>query len=125
MRLIDADQLISDIQSHNDMEENNPTWRSKDVVMLLENAPEPPNDPLTLKELREMVLLEWLWIEVIHPTKRQVFHKIESAYYQVFEDYTDGDALCCGWPGLIHEFEYEDYGKAWLASRRKPEEGTK
>lgn len=54
MRLIDADQLISDIQSHNDMEENNPTWRSKDVVMLLENAPEPPNDPLTLEELREM-----------------------------------------------------------------------
>lgn len=82
----------------------------------------PPNAPLTLEELREMGLFEWLWVEVIHPTKSQLLRKVESAYYQVFEDYTDGDAICCGWPGLIHDFAYEDYGKTWLAYRRKPEE---
>lgn len=81
-----------------------------------------PNAPLTLEELREMGLFEWLWVEVIHPTKSQLLRKVESAYYQVFEDYTDGDAICCGWPGLIHDFAYEDYGKTWLAYRRKPEE---
>lgn len=81
-----------------------------------------PNDPLTLEELREMGLFEWLWVEVIHPTKSQLLREVESAYYQVFEDYTDGDAICCGWPGLIHDFAYEDYGKNWLAYRRKPEE---
>ena len=80
-----------------------------------------PNTPLTLEELREMALLEWLWVEVTRPTKRQQFRNIKSAYYQIFEDYTDGEALCCGWPGVIHEFEYEDYGKTWLAYRRKPE----
>lgn len=84
---------------------------------------QPPNDQLTLEELREMGLFEWLWVEVIHPTKSQLLCKVESAYYQVFEDYTDGDAICCGWPGLIHDFAYEDYGKTWLAYRRKPEEG--
>ena len=51
-----------------------------------------------------MGLFEWLWVEVIHPTKSQLLCKVESAYYQVFEDYTDGDAICCGWPGLIHDF---------------------
>ena len=80
------------------------------------------NTPLTLEELREMALLEWLWVEVIRPTKRQQFRNIKSAYYQIFEDYTDGEALCCGWPGVIHEFEYEDYGKTWLAYCHKPGE---
>lgn len=80
------------------------------------------NPPLTLEELRGMGLFEWLWVEVIHPTKSQLLRKVESAYYQVFEDYTDGDSICCGWPGLIHDFAYEDYGKNWLAYRRKPEE---
>lgn len=70
-----------------------------------------------------MDLFEWLWVEVIHPTERQVFRKIESAYYQVFEDYTDGESLCCVWHGLIQSFEYMDYGKNWLAYRRKPEDG--
>lgn len=95
-----------------------------DMAPAVEAEPLPPNAPLTLEEMREMDLFEWLWIEVVCPSRMQVFRKIESAYYQVFEDYTDGDALCCGWPGLIHEFEYEDYGKTWLAYRRRPEKET-
>lgn len=93
-----------------------------DIICNMPIIDAPPNDPLTLDELREMGLFDWLWIEVVCPSRRQVFRGIESAYYQVFEDYTDGDALCCGWPGIIHEFEYEDYGKTWIAYRRKPEE---
>lgn len=98
--------------------------RIEDLEKQVKDLTPPPNDPLTLEELREMGLFEWLWVEVIHPTKSQLLRKVESAYYQVFEDYTDGDAICCGWPGLIHDFAYEDYGKNWLAYRRKPEEGT-
>ena len=95
-----------------------------DIINSMPIVSPTPNDPLTLEELRGMGLFDWLWVEVVCPPRRQLFRKIESAYYQVFEDYTDGDALCCGWPGLIHEFEYEDYGKTWLAYRRRPEEGT-
>lgn len=93
-------------------------------IIALQNK-QAENKLLTLDELREMPLLEWLWIELIHPSDRQKFQKVKSAYYQIFEDYTDGDALCCGWTGLIHDFEYENYGKTWLAYRRKPEEGAK
>lgn len=81
-----------------------------------------PNEPLTLEELRKMGLLEWLWVEVVHPSQRQLFRNVTSAYYQIYTDYTDGEALCCGWPGIIHEFEYGDYGKTWLAYRNKPVE---
>ena len=101
-------------------EGNEDTGLTPEEIMALV---QPPNDQLTLEELREMGLFEWLWVEVIHPTKSQLLCKVESAYYQVFEDYTDGDAICCGWPGLIHDFAYEDYGKTWIAYRRKPEEG--
>ena len=80
------------------------------------------NAPLTLTELREMPLQEWLWVEIVHPTKRQRFHGVDSSYYRIFDDYTGGEALCCGWPGTIFEFEFEDYGKNWLAYRHKPEE---
>ena len=85
----------------------------------------PDNEPLALDDLREMPLFEWLWIELIRPSNRQMFRKVKSAYYQIFEDYTDGDAICCGWPGLIHEFEYKDYGETWLAYNRKPEGDAK
>ena len=78
--------------------------------------------PLTLEELREMHLREWLWVEIVHPTKRQQLHKVASGYYQIYEDYTDGEALCCGFPGMIFEFEYDEYEKNWLAYRCKPEE---
>lgn len=81
----------------------------------------PPNPPLTLDELRKMVLEDWLWIEILIPS---AFRRTKPGYYQIHSDFTKGEALCCGWPGTIFEFEYEDYGKTWLAYRRKPQEGT-
>ena len=112
-RFVALDKVIDRLAAYED------TGLTPEEIMALV---QPPNDQLTLEELREMGLFEWLWVEVIHPTKSQLLCKVESAYYQVFEDYTDGDAICCGWPGLIHDFAYEDYGKNWLAYRRKPEE---
>jgi len=112
MRLIDADQLISDIQSHNDMEENNPTWRSKDVVMLLENAPEQPNDPLTLEELREMDG-EPVWVVPLNDFDILPANYLVNAYAEQIVVDKFGAYL-----------DFEDYGKTWLAYRRRPEEGT-
>lgn len=80
------------------------------------------DDPLTLGELRELGIFEWIWVEIVCPSERQTLYGIKSAYYQVFEDYTDGNALCCGWPGALNKFRYDDYGKTWLAYRRRPEE---
>ncbi len=54
MRLIDADFLVSEIKRHNDMTDRGMTWATWQVIELLENYPLPPNDPLTLEELREM-----------------------------------------------------------------------
>lgn len=54
MRLIDADFLISEIESHNDIENRGMTWATWQVVELLKNCLLPPNDPLALKELRRM-----------------------------------------------------------------------
>ena len=92
------------------------------IALLRAHSDNRPNEPLTLEELRKMGLLEWLWVEVVHPSQRQLFRNVTSAYYQIYTDYTDGEALCCGWPGIIHEFEYGDYGKTWLAYRNKPVE---
>ena len=126
MRLIDADQLISDIQSHNDMEENNPTWRSKDVVMLLENAPEPPNDPLTLEELREM---DGEPVYVIFTDGHQGW-----AILDIWAKSNDSCVTLYGPDMESYEEQRLDFlntngeGQAgydgWKAYRRKPEEGT-
>lgn len=128
MRLIDADRIkedFSDVLTRKFSDEYAKGYKSALIAVLgYETISSPPNSPLTLDELRKVEVFEWMWIELIHPSKRQLLHNIKSAYYLIFEDYTDGESLCCGWPGLVHEFEYEDYDKAWLAYRRKPEEGT-
>ncbi|MDE7260972.1 MAG: hypothetical protein K2N78_02755 [Oscillospiraceae bacterium] len=53
----------------------------KEAIEELRKMDPPSNPPLTLEELREMGLLEWLWVEVMRPTKRQLFLNIASAYY--------------------------------------------
>lgn len=78
------------------------------------------NEPLTVEEVRDLPLRDWLWIEVI---QNGYYREAKSAYYRVQADYSKGEALCCGYPGLGFEFDYEDYDKTWLAYRHKPEEG--
>ena len=73
------------------------------------------NEPLTLEELREMPIRDWVWIDVIH-SKEAV-----SSYYRKYDGYKKDEIFWCGYPGLGFRFFYEDYGKAWLAYRQKKE----
>ena len=75
-------------------------------------------EPLTLDELREMQIRDWVWIDVLH-SKEAV-----SSYYRKYDGYKKDEIFWCGYPGLGFRFFYEDYGKTWLAYRQKPEEGT-
>ena len=76
------------------------------------------NEPLTLDELRQMPIRDWVWIDVLH-SKEAV-----SSYYRKYDGYKKDEIFWCGYPGLGFRFFYEDYGKTWLAYRQKPEEGT-
>ena len=76
------------------------------------------NEPLTLDELRQMPIRDWVWIDVFH-SKEAV-----SSYYRKYDGYKKDEIFWCGYPGLGFRFFYEDYGKTWLAYRHKPEEGT-
>ena len=75
-------------------------------------------EPLTLDELREMQIRDWVWIDVLH-SKEAV-----SSYYRKYDGYKKDEIFWCWYPGLGFRFFYEDYGKTWLAYRQKPEEGT-
>ena len=72
--------------------------------------------PLTLDELRQMPIRDWVWIDVFH-SKEAV-----SSYYRKYDGYKKDEIFWCGYPGLGFRFFYEDYGKTWLAYRQKPEE---
>ena len=76
------------------------------------------NKALTLEELRQMPIRDWVWIDVLH-SKEAV-----SSYYRKYDGYKKDEIFWCGYPGLGFRFFYEDYGKTWLAYRQKPEEGT-
>lgn len=69
-----------------------------------------PNDPLTLEELREMDG-EPVWGAFSDGSGRyMIIQWHNSEFFKTFE---------CGFLLL------EEYGKTWLAYRRKPEEGEK
>ena len=76
------------------------------------------NEPLTVDELREMPIRDWVWIDVLH------LKEAISSYYRKYDGYKKDEIFWCGYPGLGFRFFYEDYGKTWLAYRHKPEEGT-
>ena len=108
MRLIDIDFLISEIKSHNDMNDRSMSWATWQVIELLKNCPMPPNDPLTLEELREM------------------------DGEPVFIIPTRGSGGFCTWMLVDTKYDlcrevhgemavFENCGKTWLAYRRKPE----
>ena len=91
------------------------------AIKALEDVPDKDvgkNEPLTLDELRQMQIGDWVWIDVLH-SKETV-----SSYYRKYDGYKKDEIFWCGYPGLGFRFFYEDYGKTWLAYRQKPEEGT-
>lgn len=119
MRLIDADALIEIVE---DGLRNNPhkdgyarvCHRTEythfgDVIQRMPTIATPPNDPLTLEELREMDG-EPVWVELIGI-------KRPSAWYLL--NLRDKEAVNKrgGFVSLIY------YGDTWLAYRRRLEEG--
>lgn len=79
----------------------------------------PPNDPLTLEELRELGD-DWVWIKLLVP-----LYRMETGYYVKHKKFSSEDRLCCGYPDIVmRDLSYAGYGCDWLAYRRKPEEGT-
>lgn len=73
----------------------------------------PPNNPLTLEELREMDR-DWIWAERI------------GAYSWSIKKYINGYGFVLEKEGYVRvidaKFPMSDYGKNWLAYRRRPEE---
>ena len=76
------------------------------------------NEPLSVEDVKSLPVKSWVWIEILDVSRFR--WKAECAYYRSHLDYTSGEAFCCGYPGMGYEFEYEDYGKTWLAYRQQP-----
>ena len=79
------------------------------------------NQPLTLDELRQLPIRDWVWIEILNPDAFRSKETV-SAYYRKYDGYKADEIFWCGYPGLGFGFDYADYGKTWLAYRQKPEE---
>lgn len=88
----------------------------------------PTNVPLTLQELQEKGYRDCVWIKSIDPCAEDIFDnyyfKMETSfpanlkgnlYFGVSGNITNIKTV---WKYLL----YEEYGKTWLAYRRKPEE---
>ena len=111
MRLIDAEPIEKYIE--NGLNEKDPAKRfghdAIEIMTEIHYAPTiapPPNDPLTLEELREMDG-EPVWISSKGINRYDICCKVTTDNMVQF--YT------VALPGL-------GYGKTWLAYRRKPEE---
>ena len=76
--------------------------------------------PLTLSELREMPIRDWVWIEILNPDAFRSKETV-SAYYRKYGGYKKDEIFWCGYPGLGFGFDYADYGKTWMAYRQKKE----
>lgn len=121
MRLIDADQLLDFIRFDERViapEEHT----AQDIVMMIQTAPTiapPPNDPLTLEQLREMDG-EPVWVVGISTINNFRGH------WDIFE-WTDGKMMFCV---SLEEPDIDNYDPkmklgvaGWRAYCRKPEEG--
>lgn len=121
MRLYDNDAYREDFMKlvYGLLNSDGTNDRANQIVDAFDMAPEveaeplPPNDPLTLEELREMDG-EPVWV-VNSPTKREEGFFDEWALVSVRRKNAES-------VGTIYHFE--NYGDHWLAYRRKPEEGT-
>ena len=84
------------------------------AISALRAQQDTPNDPLTLEELRE-IDGEPVWVERYDggPSRWAIVGDFESLY---------GVYFCTAQGGL--RLPYDEYGKTWLAYRRKQEEGT-
>lgn len=84
------------------------------IVMDQPSIIPPPNDPLTLEDLREMAG-EPVWAMLRIPTNGV---KCGWALVDTRHGYATAQQRWTNWT-----LWYDEYGKTWLAYRRKPEEG--
>lgn len=109
MRTIDADHFRDYVLRGKPIGLTICEYSESDILYMIKAQPTispPPNDPLTLEELREMDG-EPVWIDDWF----EDFHGWELS--ETASDYFEGDSRTV-----------EAYGTRWLAYRRKPEEGT-
>lgn len=107
MRLLDADEAKKQV---NQMQ----TLKTSEKILLrlaLDRTPtyEPPNDPLTLEQLREMDG-EPVWAVQTSGELRPFWMLVDT------EDESAANRL--------YAALFEDYGTEWLAYRHKPKEGA-
>lgn len=118
MRLIDSDEVKKDFSEilERDYEDDYAKGFQAALVAVLryKTISTPPNDPMTLSELREMEERP-VWIERHDggQSRWAIVGSFDSLYGVYFGTARGGLRL-----------PYDDYGKTWLSYRRKPEEGT-
>ena len=89
------------------------------ISILRARTDPPPNDPLTLEELRG-VGKDWVWIELLVP-----LYRMDTGYFIKHLKFSDVDKFCCGYPDLVvRDLPYSLYKDTWRAYRHRPEEGT-
>ncbi len=116
MRLIDADRLkavLENLKAHAEEHGIFPAFSVlvDYVIEVIGNQPTivpPPNDPLTLEELRGMDG-EPVWVE---------FPRCPEATGWMLVDATRGSV----YTGILGKVSFENYSETWLAYRRRPEE---
>lgn len=74
--------------------------------------------PLNIGQIREMGGATWLWIECLtkftHPYQKSAYFK------KIIGQLGNEETLYCGYPGITFGFDYDDYGKTWLAYTTRP-----
>ena len=110
MRMIDADELKNQIR-HMPRTINPDLVQYSLVKAIIENMPTltPPNEPLTIEELREMDG-EPVYVHNLFPAKR----KFEWQWALVCKERGNAEAT-------TYTYRFLDYGKTWIAYRRPPE----
>ena len=102
-RFVALDKVIDRLAAYED------TGLTPEEIMALV---QPPNDQLTLEELREMDG-EPVWVVPLNDFDILPANYLVNAYEEQIVVDKFGAYL-----------DFEDYGKTWLAYRRRPEEGT-
>lgn len=119
MRLIDAEPIIKNLSEMKTQLGYDAISIDGMVKALREaervDAAQPPNDPLTLEELRKMDG-EPVWVETtdVKKANRWTFVDVGCEVVRFFD-------TRCGVKCSVMGNHFRAYGKTWLAYRRKPE----
>ena len=107
-RAIDANELMVEIQVYSwDSEQDKE--RAEDLVLGMPTLT-PPNEPLTLEELREMNEVP-VWIQNLEEPAKSQWRLLywDRGKYLVLQGIS------------VRGYLMEEYGESWLAYRRPPE----